>query len=126
MSDDINQNIGKIVDKIQEALKTSLFKVVQENAKQSLRIVPKDTGALRKSQYTIGTSSDDEIVVETGYDKDRSLDYAVFVHEFFDLVQNPTTPGTQGKFLEIPMKELSQSLLKQVSRQLSTDIKKSK
>lgn len=76
---------------------------------------PVDTGALRASGYTAPPDvSGDTISVELGFGGAAS-EYAVFVHERFDLKH---APGTGPKFLEDPLKEAAPGLADRLAKRI--------
>ena len=72
--------------------------------RESQKIVPVDTGALKNSASTRAHGVGKDTVVTVGY----AQIYAIFVHE----VQATHKAGKTWKFLEIPMREKRKEIMK--------------
>ncbi len=79
------------------------------------QLVPQDKGELKDSQFIDVNVTKGDITATIGYDKDKSLGYAMFVHEMPE-EYNYTTPGTGPKFLERPFFALLPNFFKSVSK----------
>jgi hypothetical protein len=91
----LQEDFREAMDGAEDALRQSLRRRVLE---PSLRLCPKDTGALRASAWVdAGASGAGYLMGSVGYD----TDYAVYVHEVFANHK----PPTQWKFLEQPFNE---------------------
>ena len=66
----------------------------------SMRLVPVDTGTLKRSADTLRSQTSTEPAVDVVY----STDYAIYVHERLD-VQHLTPTNAQAKFLEQPARD---------------------
>jgi len=72
--------------------------------RESQKIVPVDTSALKNSAFTRAEGKGFETDVTVGY----TQNYAVYVHENMDARHKP---GKQAKFLEQPMNERKNEIL---------------
>ena len=78
--------------------------------RESQKIVPVDTGALKGSSYTRHTGTGADMVVRIGYQQS----YAVFVHERTELRHKP---GKSAKYLEIPLRKGVKDMVKIINRE---------
>jgi hypothetical protein len=86
--------------------------------KESQKVVPVDTGALRASAYTkIRWANTKRVDVVVGY----TMPYAIYVHE--DLFARHK-PGKIAKYLEKPARQLAKKLLKMVADEVKKVVKK--
>ena len=111
----LQKKVRAIVASVDDASESALEVVGESILRRSDELAPKKTGALRASSFvkvtkarkargdvSAGISSGP--VVTIGYNKDGSAPYAVFTHEIGPY-KNPTTPGTQYKYLETALHE---------------------
>lgn len=91
------------------AARDAITDVTYDLLKESVNLAPLDKGVLRQAWAEFDSTA----TAETGEvyfsavekeGKDR-VNYALIVHEMGEAFKNPTTPGTQPKFLERPLKE---------------------
>ena len=119
---DLNKQITKLQKQIQRKLSEvdgasfeTLDVVGKSILKRSNELAPKDTGALRKSGFVKTTTTrrakgdiaariSRGFVTTVGYNADGSAPHAVYAHEIGPY-KNPTTPGTQYKFLSTALVE---------------------
>ena len=81
-----------------KGLRRGLLKAGLFLQRESQKIVPIDTGNLRRSAFTREQGAGFDIVVTVGY----TASYAIYVHERVELRH---APGKQAKFLEHPLRE---------------------
>lgn len=96
----------KLAKNDKKALRRGMVKAGDFLLKESKKIVPVDTGKLRRSGFNRLTEDKRKTVVfQVGY----SRRYAVYVHERLDLSHKP---GKSAKFLEKPARQHRKTLIK--------------
>lgn len=85
-------------ERLGAAVRANLFRAGLFLQRESQKIVPVDTGALRASAVTRAEGSGDTPSVVVSY----SADYAVYVHENLETRHKP---GKTAKYLETPLRE---------------------
>ena len=82
----------------------------------SQRIVPVDTGQLKRSARTdsVTPDTDEDFAVEVSY----STDYAIYVHEMTHIPHH-TPSEAQAKFLEQPARENSREYIEIIKNEVS-------
>lgn len=80
--------------------------------KISNKNAPKDTGELRSSSYVETEAEDKEVRTTIGY----MADHAIYTHEIGPY-KNPTTPGTNWKYLERAVKERESFIRQRLKRE---------
>lgn len=97
--DQVAKNLEKAIAEIGLITEDTLDEVALSILNKSLTYAPLDTGELRESAYTDFEKTNSNYTVEIGYGKDGKAPYAVYTHEIGPY-NNPTTPGTNYKFLQ--------------------------
>lgn len=94
----------------------------------SRNLAPLDTGTLRSSAYgtveaegTKVTGTVTYSVTEQSASGER-FNYALYQHELGESYANPTTPGTQPKFLERPLKENAEKYLRIAAEEIRKEL----
>lgn len=117
--------LGKEAQRRSHAVEIGLKRCGMLLLRESMRIVPVDTGFLRRSGKVVTTGVGNTTVVQVGY----SAAYSVFVHENLDVAHGDVFnqkyaeqikaglmksrgPNQQAKFLEQPFVELRPEFLR--------------
>lgn len=120
---DGEKNVIKALNKKIKASDEQLLKALYTGGlflqRESMKLVPVDTGDLRRSATTKTDDKAKKPTVTVGY----GTTYGLFVHE--DLFANHK-PGKQAKFLEMPFREKRDGILRSVTIALNKLIKKDK
>lgn len=107
------QNLRTVKKDKVKALSRGLKKAARFLLAESQKIVPVDTGALRRSGFVRmrweGTRRSEVVV---GY----VMDYAIWVHERLDLRH---APGKSAKFLEIPARRFAKRMRDIIAAEIS-------
>lgn len=114
-------------DKILEGARRGIEEAVNDLGERSKQLAPKKEGKLREGM-SITTNVD--TINETAYGevvfsakKEGSwFNYAAKLHEMGEEYKNPTTPGTQPKFLERPLKQNSQRYKEMIAHAIREEI----
>lgn len=93
----IQENLLKVVEKVDEETPHALKFALQPIFDESQRLVPVDTGALRRSGFLEVRNVSGGAQAALGYGRYGRPTYAAFVHERLDVNHGGTT---QAKFLE--------------------------
>lgn len=111
----LEAKLKKNTDQIIKGLRKGLFRAGLFIQRESQKLVPVDTGALRASANTRieGTGAESEVIVS------YSTDYGVYVHENLEARHKP---GKTAKYLETPLREKRQRLEKIVIEAIEEDI----
>jgi hypothetical protein len=91
----VAKNLENILAQIGITTEDSLDEVAQTIHNTSQAYAPLDTGELRESSYISSEKTEGKYTVEIGYTDPK----APYVHEIGPY-KNPTTPGTDYKFLQ--------------------------
>jgi len=92
-----------------EAAKDGMHDAMDDLLLRSRNLAPLDKGTLRMTSWSEVSEKDGVVEGAVYYDatedgKNGRVNYALITHEM-DTFKNPTTPGTQPKYLEQPFKE---------------------
>lgn len=112
------------------AAKRGMHDALDEWRRESVDIAPMDKSTLRKSFGPNEINQDGQELtgefavntVEIG-GKGR-FNYAYYLHEVKGEIKNPTTPGTEAKFLEIPSKKHGKKWTRDIENEIKTELKK--
>lgn len=96
-SDQIVANMRKAISHIENTTADALLFGLEPIYDESQRLVPVDTGRLRRSGFTSVRKRAGGPVAQIGYGRFGQPFYAAFVHERMDIRH---APPTQAKFLE--------------------------
>jgi|GEM_PF-3791187 len=98
--------------------------------RESEKLAPLEKGTLRNTKWLEFDESDELITGEVHYSVTESgkggrFNYALYMHEFGgrDEFANPTTPGTQPKFLEQPLKMYAEEYKQIIAKEIKRAIK---
>ena len=119
----LEKQIQEKIDSIKDVSAETLESVGQEILDRSQELVPVETGALKKSAFIETNKDSNETSVSIGYNKDGTAPHAVFAHEIGPY-SNPTTPGTQYKFLETAVREKLPKIIDTLKKRISSSLRK--
>ena len=112
-----------------EGARTGITDAIQDLHAASRDLAPLDKGTLRRESWTEYSETKNEIAGEVIYSvressDDSSYDYALWMHEFGGkpAYANPTTPGTQPKFLEQPLKERADTYRQWITENIRNEL----
>jgi len=103
-------NLRKQRAKVRKGIGDGLKKAGLFLIRESMKVVPVDTGNLRASWFVGATGENENTVVAVGY----SANYAVFVHENLDATH---APGRVAKFLEKPARLYGKQMVEIVRKE---------
>ncbi|MFC4103602.1 HK97 gp10 family phage protein [Paenibacillus xanthanilyticus] len=98
--------------------------------RESRDLAPLDKATLRRGSWKEIEEADGSVIGDVYYsavEKDRAgnrFNYALYMHEFGGHMQyaNPTTPGTQPKYLEQPLKMYSDRYMKMIAEEIRREL----
>jgi len=95
---------------------------------QSSELAPKDKGILRASAWKEVEEADGTVIGEVYYSTvedgpNGRVNYALITHEMGDAFANPTTPGTQPKYLEQPLKMYADEYVRWIAAEIRKELK---
>jgi len=98
-------------EEVKKAAERGIELATEDLLKKSTHLAPLDKGTLRKTAGRNIRHTETGVVGEVYFhvaEQDKNgnpVDYALYTHELGERYKNPTTPGTQPKYLERPLKE---------------------
>lgn len=104
--------LTKKVSAVEQAAENAMYDNMTDLLKKSTNLAPLDKGTLRNTSW-IEVGREGSVVEGSVYysvseaDEKRGgghYNYALLMHEMGERYKNPTTPGTQPKFLSEPLK----------------------
>lgn len=124
---DFSRNASGSLDKIAQNI-VSAMQTLGDDARQALveegeaikirsdNLAPKDSNELVDSSYIVSDYRNPNVFqVEIGY----TAPHALFQHELYgDSYENPTTPGTQPKFLQTALTEVEGDLAEMIASKM--------
>ncbi|MFF2886641.1 HK97 gp10 family phage protein [Paenibacillus sp. NPDC057967] len=101
--------LDSIGGKALEGGKRGMHDAMDDLLRRSRELAPLDKGTLRTTAWTEVETEGSSVVGEVYYSavedgNSGRFNYALYTHEMGEF-KNPTTPGTQPKYLERPYKE---------------------
>lgn len=103
--------VERKIERVTAGAKTGMHDAMDELLRESRDLAPLDKATLRRGSWTEVTESGDTVTGEVFYSAvedgpNGRVNYALYMHEFDGKTEyaNPTTPGTQPKYLEQPLK----------------------
>lgn len=93
----ISENMRKAIEHVENQTKEALLFGAEPIFKESQRLVPVDTGRLKRSGFVTTRKRAGGPILQVGYGRYGQPFYAAFVHERVDIRH---APPTQAKFLE--------------------------
>ena len=120
-------SLGKLRDKVIAVATQSVHDTTDNLLAESTKLAPSDKGILRTTAFVEVDEADGRVVGEVYYSATEDngsgpFNYALYMHEFGGNTSfaNPTTPGTQPKYLSEPLKRNSDKY----KRWLAEDVRK--
>ncbi|MHA7964967.1 hypothetical protein ACX93W_12560 [Paenibacillus sp. CAU 1782] len=120
---DFTKGLETLEQRITEGAARGLYDFTQMVHDASRQLAPNDKGTLRRESWTEYSETPTTLSSEIHFsvsEKDangKAFDYALKLHEMGEY-KNPTTPGTQPKFLERPLKENAHKLTEYVAAEI--------
>lgn len=117
---DISVRLDTLVERVSAAAENAVYDACNDLLRESRLLAPLDKGSLRTTAFTKVRRGRGEVVGEVVYNvterntRGSRANYALRVHEMGEF-RNPTTPGTQPKFLEQPLKENEDTYLADIA-----------
>lgn len=95
--------------------------------RRSRELAPLDKGTLRTTAWTEVETEGSSVVGEVYYSavedgNSGRFNYALYTHEMSEF-KNPTTPGTQPKYLERPFKENADEYLSWIAEEIRKELR---
>lgn len=123
------QALEKAPETVFRAAKRGMHDALDEWRQEATDIAPLDKGTLRRGIDTRidrdGLDMVGEISAVAIEDSGRGrFNYAYYLHEVKGAIQNPTTPGTEAKFLEIPAKKYGKKWARDIENEIKVELKK--
>lgn len=114
---EIQKRLEAELAKMENVTEDTIRELGAEILERSQQLVPVDTGDLKGSAFQETSAAAGSVQTTVGYNADGSAPHAVFAHEIGPYA-NPTTPGTQYKFLETAANETSGDIPRTLQRRL--------
>ncbi|WP_338461557.1 HK97 gp10 family phage protein [Brevibacillus borstelensis] len=123
------QALEKAPETVFRAAKRGMHDALDEWRQEATDIAPLDKGTLRRGIDTRidgdGLDMVGEVSAVAIEDSGRGrFNYAYYLHEVKGAIQNPTTPGTEAKFLEIPAKKYGKKWARDIENEIKVELKK--
>lgn len=108
-----------------KAAKQGMHDALDEWQKEATDIAPLKDGTLRRGIDTEvdGLTGEITAVAIENSGKGR-FNYAYYLHEVKGEIANPTTPGTEAKFLDIPAKKNEKKWMREIEAEIASELKK--
>ncbi|WP_235694705.1 HK97 gp10 family phage protein [Brevibacillus agri] len=111
------------------AAKRGMHGALDEWRQEAVDIAPLDKGTLRRGIDTRidgnGLDMAGEISAVAIEDSGRGrFNYAYYLHEIKGEIANPTTPGTEAKFLDIPAEKNEKKWMREIEAEVASELKR--
>lgn len=111
------------------AAKRGMHDALDEWQRESTDIAPLDKGTLRRGIDTgidgEGADMVGEITAVAIEDSGKGrFNYAYYLHEVKGEIANPTTPGTEAKFLDIPAEKNEKKWMREIETEIASELKR--
>ena len=113
----VQKNLQAVLDGIRVSAGEGLKGAAEAIHQKSLDYAPKEFGALRKSAYVAHSEQNGVTTYEIGFGEGGDPGYTIFTHEIGPYA-NPTTPGTDYKYLQRAVTELEADIIDDVASQI--------
>jgi len=108
-----------------KAAKRGMHDALDEWQRESTDIAPLDKGTLRRGIDTEVDGLTGEISAVAIEDSGKGrFNYAYYLHEVKGSIANPTTPGTEAKFLDIPAEKNEKKWMREIEAEIASELKK--
>lgn len=125
----LERALREIPESAYKAAKRGLHDALDEWKQESTDIAPLDKATLRRGIDTRidGDGADlageiSAVAIESS-GKGR-FNYAYYLHEVKGEIANPTTPGTEAKFLDIPAEKNEKKWMRGIEKEIEDELKK--
>jgi len=108
---EFQQSLKTLAKKYPDRLARGLIRAGAFIQRESQKIVPVDTGALKGSAYTRKSGTGRDIAVRVGYQQS----YAIYVHE---MLENYHKPGKTARYLAIPLQTKQKEMVGFIEREI--------
>lgn len=121
--------LQEIPDITYAAAKRGIHDALDEWKRESTDIAPLDKGTLRRGidTHIEGDGADmvGEVTAVAIEDSGNGrFNYAYYLHEVKGTIANPTTPGTEAKFLDIPAEQNGKKWMRDIEAEIKQETKK--
>lgn len=112
-----------------KAAKRGMHDALDEWKREATDIAPLDKGTLRRGIDTRiegdGFDLTGEVSAVAIEDSGKGrFNYAYYLHEVKGEIKNPTTPGTEAKFLDIPAEKNEKKWMREIEAEIASELKK--
>lgn len=121
--------LEKVPETVYTAAKRGMHDALDEWQREATDIAPLDKGTLRRGISTQiegeGPDMVGEITAVAIEDSGRGrFNYAYYLHEVKGEIANPTTPGTEAKFLDIPAEKNEKKWVREIEAEIADELKR--
>ncbi|MCG5252621.1 HK97 gp10 family phage protein [Brevibacillus agri] len=121
--------LREVPEVVFKAAKRGMHDVLDEWRQEAVDIAPLDKGTLRRGIDTRidgnGLDMAGEINAVAIEDSGRGrFNYAYYLHEVKGEIANPTTPGTEAKFLDIPAEKHGNKWMRDIEAEIADELKR--
>ncbi|EMT54716.1 hypothetical protein I532_03890 [Brevibacillus borstelensis AK1] len=122
--------LEKVPETVFKAAKRGMHDALDEWRQEAVDIAPLDKGTLRRGIDTRiegdGLDMVGEVTAIAIEDSPKwpRFNYAYYLHEVKGKITNPTTPGTEAKFLDLPAKENEKKWVREIENEIRRELKK--
>lgn len=125
-----DESAAKMLTKVISGGTRGVHDATDDLLRVSRDLAPLDKGILRMTAWKEVDEADGLVIGEVFYSAVESgnsgrFNYALYMHEFAgrDQFANPTTPGTQPKYLEQPLKMYADEYKRWIAEEIRKELK---
>jgi hypothetical protein len=112
--------------RVKRAARDGMHDAMDDLLRRSRDLAPLRKGTLRQTSWSEVETQGDSVIGEVYYSavedgKGGRFNYALKLHEMGEY-KNPTTPGTQPKYLERPLKENAENYVEDIARKIREEL----
>ncbi|MCU6709354.1 HK97 gp10 family phage protein [Paenibacillus sp. J5C_2022] len=125
---ELERALAGLDGKVRKGAERGMHDATDDLLRVSRDLAPLDKGTLRTTAWKDVEEADGLVIGEVYYSaveqgaKGR-VNYALITHELGDTFANPTTPGTQPKYLERPLKENADEYERMIAEEIRKELK---
>jgi len=123
------RGLESATEAIARAAKRGLHDALDDWRREATDVAPLDKGTLRRGIDTRieggGLDLTGEISAVAIEDSGKGrFNYAYYLHEIKGEIKNPTTPGTEAKFLDIPAEKNEKKWMREIEAEIASELKR--
>lgn len=115
-------------EKVKRGAERGMHDATDDLLRESVNLAPLDKGTLRRSASKGVEVTSNGVVGEVTYSVTETsgngerINYALYQHELGESYKDPTTPGTQPKFLERPLKQNAERYRDMIAEEIRREL----